>query len=634
MKAASITMNNDSPGEHSKAFARLALGALGVVYGDIGTSPLYTVQQTFGEHGVTPTEENVLGVLSLVAWSMILVVGVKYASFIMRADNKGEGGIMALSALAQRTMREKPRVRWVIMILGLFGASLFFGDGVITPAISVLSAVEGVEVAAPAWAHFMVPLAAVIIIALFWFQSHGTGRVGAVFGPIMVLWFTSLVVFGVAQIVQHPRVMVALSPYYAARFCIDNGTVAFFSLGTIVLCITGAEALYADMGHFGKKPIRFMWFSFVLPALVINYFGQGALLISTPVAAKNPFYMLMPQAMVIPMTVLATAAAVIASQAVISGAFSVMREAIQLGYLPRMEVRHTSTETMGQIYLPWINRLLLVLTLAVVLGFRSSTNLAAAYGIAVVGTMTIDSILVMFVFRKMWHWRWIKVIALGALFLAVDGAFLGANADKVEHGGWLPLVLGLAVFTIMSTWRRGRELVLRELKQSGLALEPFIESITAHPPLRVPGTAVFLTANVGGVPSAMLHNLKHNKVLHERNVLMTVETLDSPVAEYSERTEITALGHEFYRVTIRFGFAEDPDIPKGLQSCAAKGMGFDMMDTTFFVSRETVVATDRPGMPLWRDKLFAFLGRNASSATAFFRIPGNRLIELGTQVEI
>ena len=367
---------------------------------------------------------------------------------------------------------------------------------------------------------------------------------------------------------------------------------------------------------------------------MINYFGQGALLISTPVAAKNPFYLLLPQYMVIPMTVLATAAAVIASQAVISGAFSVMREAIQLGYLPRMEVRHTSAETMGQIYLPWINRLLLVLTLAVVLGFQSSTNLAAAYGIAVVGTMTIDSILVMFVFRKMWHWRWIKVVALGSLFLAVDGAFLGANADKVEHGGWFPLVLGLAVFTIMSTWRRGRELVLRELKQSGLALGPFIDSVTAHPPLRVPGTAVFLTANVGGVPSAMLHNLKHNKVLHERNVLMTVETLDSPVAEYSERTEITALGHEFYRVTIRFGFAEDPDIPKALQSCATKGMGFDMMETTFFISRETVVATDRPGMPLWRDKLFAFLGRNASSATAFFRIPGNRLIELGTQVEI
>jgi KUP system potassium uptake protein len=627
-------MNAESSAEQRKAFARLALGALGVVYGDIGTSPLYTMQQTFGVHGIIPSAQNILGVLSLVFWSLVLVVAVKYAGFIMRADNKGEGGIMALSALAQRTMRDKPRVRWVLMILGLFGASLFFGDGVITPAISVLSAVDGIEVAVPQWGHFMVPMAAVIILGLFYFQSHGTGRVGAVFGPIMTVWFASLVVFGLAQIVKHPQVMVALSPYYAISFFLSNGWTGFFSLGTIVLCITGAEALYADMGHFGKKPIRFMWFGCVLPALVINYFGQGALLIANPAAAKNPFYLLLPEFMVIPMTVLATAAAVIASQAVISGAFSVMREAIQLGYLPRMEVRHTSTEHMGQIYLPWLNRLLLVCTLAVVLGFRSSTNLAAAYGIAVVGTMTIDSILVMFVFRILWRWSWWRVIGLGALFLIVDGAFLGANADKVEHGGWLPLVLGFVAFTVMSTWRRGRELVLRELKQSGLALEPFIASVTSHPPLRVPGTAIFLTANSGGVPNALLHNLKHNKVLHERNILMTVETLDSPFAEYSERTEITALGHEFYRVVVRFGFAEDPNIPEALQSCAAKGMGFDMMDTTFFVSRETVVATDRAGMPLWRDKLFAFLGRNASSATAFFRIPGNRLIELGTQVEI
>ena len=634
MKAATMPLNGENGTDRRAAFARLALGALGVVYGDIGTSPLYTMQQTFGEHGIATTPENVLGVLSLVFWSLISIVAVKYAGFIMRADNKGEGGIMALSALAQRTMRDQPRVRWVIMILGLFGASLFFGDGVITPAITVLSAVEGIEVTVPQWGHYMVPLAALIIVGLFYFQSHGTGKVGAVFGPVMVLWFLSLIGFGLAEIVQHPQVMAALSPYYAINFFASNGWTAFFSLGTIVLCITGAEALYADMGHFGKGPIRAGWFGFVLPALVVNYFGQGALLIADPAAAKNPFYLLLPQSMMIPMTALATAAAVIASQAVISGAFSVMREAIQLGYLPRMEVRHTSTETMGQIYLPWINRLLFVLTLSVVLGFRSSTNLAAAYGIAVVGTMTIDSILVMFVFRNLWHWSWLRVVALGGVFLIVDGAFLGANADKVEHGGWLPLVLGFSFFTIMSTWRRGRDLVLRELKQSGLALEPFIASVTAHPPLRVPGTAVFLTANLGGVPNALLHNLKHNKVLHERNVLMTVETLDTPVAEYGERTEITALGHEFFRVIIRFGFAEDPNIPQALQSCAAKGMGFDMMDTTFFVSRETIVATERPGMPLWRDKLFAFLGRNASSATAFFRIPGNRLIELGTQVEI
>jgi KUP system potassium uptake protein len=625
---------NGSFSDRRSAFARLAIGALGVVYGDIGTSPLYTMQQTFGEHGIAPTPGNVLGVLSLIFWSLILIVAVKYAGFIMRADNNGEGGIMALSALAQRTMRGNPRARWVIIILGLFGAALFFGDGVITPAISVLSSVEGIKIAAPQLEHWMVPLAAVIIVGLFYFQSHGTGRVGAVFGPIMIIWFTSLIVFGLMHIIKHPHVMVALSPYYAINYFIENGWTAFFSLGTVVLCITGAEALYADMGHFGRKPIRFTWFTFVLPALVVNYFGQGALLISDPSAAKNPFYLLLPESLIIPMTVLATMAAIIASQAVISGAFSVMREAIQLGYLPRMEVRHTSTETMGQIYLPWINRALLILTLSVVLGFRSSTNLAAAYGIAVVGTMTIDSILVMFVFRKMWHWNWTRVVAISSLFLFVDLAFLSANADKVEHGGWLPLVLGLAMFTVMSTWRRGRELVLREIKQSGLALEPFIASVTSHPPVRVPGTAIFLTANANAVPNALLHNLKHNKVLHERNVLLTVETQDVPTVDSSERTEITALGHEFFRVIVRFGFAEDPDIPDSLQSCSAKGLGFEMMDTTFFISRETVVASDRPGMPLWRDKVFVYLSRNAGSATAFFRIPGNRLIELGTQVEI
>ena len=621
--------------EHTrKALAGLAMGTLGIVYGDIGTSPLYTVQATFGEQGIAPTPDNVLGVLSLVFWSLILVVSVKYAGFIMRADNKGEGGIMALTALAQRSVKSSIRARWWIAMLGLFGASLFFGDGVITPAMSVLSAVEGVEVAAPGLRHLVVPVTAVIIVLLFAFQNRGTGKVGAVFGPIMALWFVAIAVLGVMQIAQHPFVLHALSPYYAIEFFIRNGMTGFFALGSVVLCITGAEALYADMGHFGRKPIRLSWFGYVLPGLILNYFGQGALLIANPAAASNPFYLLVPQPLLYPMIALATIATVIASQAVISGAFSVAREAIQLGYLPRMEIRHTSEQTIGQIYLPWINRLLLVLILAVVLGFRSSANLAAAYGIAVVGTMTIDSILVLFVFRNLWQWPWWRVIVVGGLFLFVDLAFLGGNVDKIETGGWLPLVLGVVVFTLMSTWRRGRDLVLRELKQSGLALEPFIASLAEHPPLRVPGTAVFLTANINAVPNALLHNLKHNKVLHERNVLMTVETLESPVAEYGERTEITALGHEFFRLTLRFGFAEDPDIPAALQSCAAKGIGFDMMDTTFFVSRESIVATDRPGMPLWRDKLFAFLARNASSATAFFRIPGNRLIELGTQVEI
>ncbi len=612
----------------------LVLGAIGVVYGDIGTSPLYTIKQTFGEHGAPPTTTNVLGVLSLVFWSLILVVSVKYAGFIMRADNKGEGGIMALTALAQRSVRSSQRARWWIVVLGLFGAALFFGDGVITPAISVLGAVEGMEVLAPGLARWVVPLSALIIVGLFAFQNRGTGKVGAVFAPVMILWFLALAVLGVWHVAQHPAVLRALSPYYAIEFFTQARWTAFFALGSVILAITGAEALYADMGHFGKKPIRWSWFGFVLPSLVLNYFGQGALLIADPKAAENPLFLMVPPMLLVPMLVLATAAAVIASQAVISGAFSVTREAIQLGFLPRMQVRHTSHEQMGQIYLPWINRMLLVLTLAVVVGFRSSDNLGAAYGIAVVGTMTIDSILVMIVFRRMWNWSRARVAVVGLLFLFVDLAFLTANADKVEHGGWFPLVLGTVIFTLMATWRRGRELVVREIKHGGLALEPFISSIVAHPPLRVPGTAVFLTANQEGVPHALLHNLKHNKVLHERNVMLTVETVDTPIAENDERVGVESLGDEFYRVTLRFGFAEDPDVPNMLETVTVCGHPFDMMDTTFFLSRESIVATDRPGMALWRDKLFAFMQRNAIPATAFFQIPGNRLIELGTQVEI
>ena len=627
-------INSTTLATRRKAFAGLALGALGVVYGDIGTSPLYAVQTTFGEQGIAPTTSNVLGVLSLMFWALAMVVSLKYVVFIMRADNKGEGGIMALTALAQRSARGHVRARWWIMILGLLGASLFYGDGVITPAISVLSAVEGLKVATPALSHWVVPITLVVIIGLFVLQRHGSAKVGAVFGPIMLLWFAAIAVLGVIAIAGQPQVLWAINPWHGFIFFRDNGGHAFLALGGIVLALTGAEALYADMGHFGKNPIRLAWFGYVSPALVLNYFGQGALLLSDPSAVSNPFYLLVPPSLLYPMIALATIATVIASQAVISGAFSMTREAIQLGYSPRMEIVHTSKQTLGQIYLPWVNRALLVLILGTVVGFRSSANLAAAYGIAVTGTMVITTCLALIVARRQWRWSLPTVMFAGAVFLIIDISFFSANAIKIEHGGWFPLVLGLFAFTIMTTWRRGRELVLRELKQSGLALEPFIASVTAHPPLRVPGTAIFLTANANAVPNALLHNLKHNKVLHERNVLMTVETLEVPFAEYGERTEITALGHEFFRLVIRFGFAEDPDIPAALERCEAKGMGFDMMDTTFFISRETVVATDRPGMPLWRDKLFAFLSRNASSATAFFRIPGNRLIELGTQVEI
>jgi KUP system potassium uptake protein len=631
---ANDTADDSSSGVRRTRLRALALGAVGVVYGDLGTSPLYAIRLTFGEHGLAPTSAHVLGVMSLVFWTLMIVVSVKYAIFILRADNKGEGGIMALTALAQRGVRSSQRARWGVMVLGLFGAALFFGDGVLGPAVSVLSAVEGLEIATHSVDHFIVPITVAILVGIFAIQSRGSGRVGKVYGPLMCVWFVAIGLLGAVAIARHPEVLAALSPHHAVRLFVDTGWPAFFALSSVVLCITGAEALYADMGHFGKRPIRAAWFGFVMPALVLNYFGQGALLLSDPGTASNPFYKLAPDVLLYPMIVLATIATIIASQSVISGAFSIAREAIQLGFLPRMDVRHTSRETIGQIYLPWINRMLFALTIAVVLGFQSSSNLAAAYGIAVIGTMTMDSILVLIVFRRQWHWHKARVAAVGALFLVVDLAFLVANADKVEHGGWFPLVLGAVVFTMMITWRRGRELVIREIRQAGLALAPFLASIGAHPPLRVPGTAVFLIQNRDGVPNALLHNLKHNKVLHERNVLLTVETLETPTAEEDERATIEDLGSDFHKLTLRFGFAEDPDVPAQLVRVQSCGAPFDLMDTTFFISRERIVATDRPGMALWRDGLFAFMARNATPATAFFQIPGNRLVELGTQVEI
>ncbi len=629
-----VGMQSAIPLETRKAFARMAVGALGVVFGDIGTSPLYTIHTTFGEQGLAVNEGNIFGVLSLVFWLLVIVVSLKYVVFIMRADNKGEGGIMALMALAQRGARGNIRLRHVIVVLGLLGAALFYGDGVITPAISVLSAVEGLKVAAPGLAHWIVPITIAILIVLFVVQSRGTAQVGAVFGPIMLVWFGTIAVLGIAAIIKQPHVLWALDPVYGFEFFRENGGHGFLALGGVVLAITGGEALYADMGHFGRKPIRMAWFGLVSFSLVFNYFGQGALLLAEPAAIDNPFYRLVPAWLLLPMIVLACVATVIASQAVITGAFSMTREAIQLGYSPRMKVKHTSAQTQGQIYLPAVNRVLFVLVILAVLGFRTSDNLGAAYGIAVTGTMLITTCLALVVQRRLWGWSRTTVVLVGLVFITIDVSLFSANAIKIEEGGWFPLVLGGCVFVIMSTWRKGRELVVRELKQSGLALEPFIESVTSHPPVRVPGTAIFLTANVNAVPNALLHNLKHNKVLHERNILMTVETLDTPLAEYGERTEITALGHEFYRVVIRFGFSEDPNIPLSLERCEAKGLGFEMMDTTFFISRETVISTDRRGMPMWRDKLFAFLNRNGVPATAFFHIPGNRMIELGTRVEI
>ena len=619
---------------HPQSMSLLALGALGVVFGDIGTSPLYALQETFGEHGIGPSPDNVLGALSLIFWSLIVVVSLKYVLFIMRADNKGEGGIMSLVALAQRGVRGSPRLRLLLLALGLFGAALFYGDSVITPAISVLSAIEGLKVAEPHLAPYVLPITVAIILVLFGVQRHGTGKVGSLFGPVMVVWFAALAALGVLSIVNHPEVLAALSPHYAVLFFVRNHVDAFLALGSVVLAVTGTEALYADMGHFGKKPIQLAWFSLALPALVLNYFGQGALVLDHPGAASNPFYLMVPAPLLYPMIALAAAATVIASQAVISGAFSMTREAIQLGYAPRMQILHTSREMRGQVFLPWINWMLMILVIAAVLGFRSSAGLGAAYGIAVTGTMAITTLLALVVARRLWHWPLLAVLLLGAAFLTVDLSFFSANLIKVEHGGWFPLVLAVVIFAVMTTWRRGRELVLREMKQGGLAIDTFLASIANHPPLRVPGTAVFLTANLGAVPIAMLHNLKHNKVLHERNVLLTVEILDSPTADAHERIDLKPLGAEFYRLVLRFGFAEDPDLPRTLGSCQKLGLGFDLMDTTFFLSRENVVSSNRPGMALWRDKLFAFLARNAMPATAFFRIPGNRLIELGTQVEI
>ncbi len=624
-----------SAAPQKRRLAALALGAVGVVYGDIGTSPLYTLKEVFGAHGVPASAANVLGALSLVFWSLIIVVSIKYLLFIMRADNRGEGGIMALLALAQRSARHVPRLRMSLIALGLFGAALFYGDGVITPAISVLSAVEGLKVAAPALERWVVPTTIGVIVGLFWLQKHGTHRIGAVFGPVCAVWFLSIAGLGVLGIARNPEVLLALSPGYGFDFFLHNRAEAFFALGAVVLAVTGTEALYADMGHFGKRPIQLAWFNFVLPALVLNYFGQGALILHDPAAVANPFYHLVPRFMLYPMIALATAATVIASQAVISGAFSMTREAMQLGYMPRMPVVHTSHEMAGQIFVPWINRVLLVLIVAAVLGFRSSDNLGAAYGIAVTGTMVITTLLALVVARYQWRWPLPAVLATGACLLTVDLGFFSANLVKVEHGGWFPLALGLGVFVAMTTWRRGRELVVREIQQGGLALAPFIRNLADHPATRVPGTAVFLTANPESIPSSLLHNLKHNKVLHERNVLLTVETLDTPRAEPAEWFEWTTLGEGFIRLRLRFGFGEDPDVPLRLAQCGHDGLPFDMMDTTFFLSRETVVpGRHAHGMAAWRDRLFAFMAHNALSATAFFRIPGNRRIELGSEVEI
>ncbi|MES2671149.1 MAG: potassium transporter Kup [Pseudomonadota bacterium] len=616
----------------------LVAGAVGVVFGDIGTSPLYTIKEMFHPHfGLTPDAATVKGLLSLGFWSLLLVVTLKYVIVIMRADNDGEGGIMALTALAQRSLKPGSRMSYTVGILGIFGAALFFGDGMITPPITVLGAVEGLEVISPVFTKWVVPISLVILIMLFSAQRFGTAKVGKAFGPIMITWFVVIAAFGAYNIVQNPIVLKAMNPYWAWHFFATHNWHAVLILGAVVLTVTGGEALYADMGHFGKQPIRWGWFGFVLPALVLNYFGQGAVLLENPAAVANPFYMSIPAWAQIPMLVLATVAAAVASQAVITGAFSVTRQAIQLGYLPRLAIRYTSRDTIGQIYVPSINWMLLGAVILLVFAFRSSTALATAYGLSVTGTMLIDTLLLAIVAYTRWPDTRKWVLPLCGLFLLIDLAFLIANGAKLMSGigAWVPLFIGIGAFTMMRTWRRGRELLHAEIRKEGIQLGSFLPGLMLAPPVRVPGTAVFMTADKTVVPHALMHNLKHNKVLHERNVLLTVDTLNVPYAPKEKRLKIEAIGNDFYRVVILFGFMETPDVPLALmRSCDKGGIYFDPMDTTYFASRETIVASPHRGMPVWRDKLFALMHRNAASATGFFRIPGNRLVELGSQVQI
>jgi KUP system potassium uptake protein len=609
----------------------LAIAALGVVYGDIGTSPLYTIKQCFD--GIdSVTVPRVFGVLSLIAWSLTLVVTIKYVIVLMRADNRGEGGILALMVLALRaTLRGHNR--WVLWA-GLFGAALFYGDGVLTPAISVLSAVEGLEVKTPALVPYVIPLTLALLVVLFVAQRRGTGRVGGLFGPIIIVWFTVIGLLGLREIARHPMIIWALNPLYGIDLIRQDPAAGFVLLGAVVLAVTGAEALYADMGHFGRGPIRRAWLRFVFPALLLNYFGQGALLLARPEAIQNPFYLLAPEWAVLPLVVLASVATVIASQAVISGAFSLTHQAVQLGFLPRMLVRHTSEREMGQVYVPAINNMLLVAVAATVLGFRSSDALGAAYGVAVTGTMTVTTILAFTHLRRGAHWPLWRLIPLFALFLVVDLSFFGANLLKIAEGGWYPLVIALSLYVVMMTWIWGRGKLARQRATGGMPLDMLIASLRPDRPARVPGTAIYMTAQVNNVPAALLHNMKHNKVLHERTVLMTVQTADVPRMPEADRLEIRHFDQNFHTVRIRYGFAEEPDIPRALAMCRVSGFRFNLMDTSFFVGHEKIVPNRRTRWLIPFKRLFVLLSELALDATEFFRIPVNRVVELGGQVEI
>ncbi len=619
------------------ALPALTLAALGVVYGDIGTSPLYALRECFNPaspHAVKPTPEHVLGVLSLIFWSLVLIVSVKYLAFVMRADNKSEGGILALLALAFPE-RDKPRrVRSILIGCGVFGASLLYGDGMITPAISVLSAVEGLSVATNVFDPYILPITVAILVGLFSIQRLGTGRVGSLFGPVMVVWFATLVVLGIKGILVMPEVMVAINPWHGFHFLFTTGYQGFVVVGSVFLVVTGGEALYADMGHFGVRPIRIAWFAMVLPALFINYLGQGALMMADPKAAENPFYLLAPSWALYPLVVLSTAATVIASQALISGAYSLTMHAIQLGYLPRMVIRHTSSAERGQIYMPHVNWTLMLACIGLVLGFKTSSNLAAAYGIAVTLTMLVTTMLFYFAARRLWHWTRLRAGALCGVFLVVELAFFGSNLLKVAHGGWFPLVVGAAIFAVMATWKTGRRLVWERMQNATLPRDLFFADIEVNPPQRVPGTAIFMAGNPNGTPVALLHNLKHNKVLHQRNILLTIVTDEVAHVPEPERVQVEQLPAGFQRVVGRYGFMEEPSILKLLKDAPLTGGPIDLAKTTFFLSRETVLDTGKANLSRWRKWLFALLARNAQTATSFFGLPANRVVELGMQVEI
>jgi len=644
-------MNNDSNavaqpegagalphGHANDGLLKLSIGAIGIVFGDIGTSPIYAFRETFaGHHPLSPDGLHIYGVLSLIFWSMMLVVTIKYVTFIMRADNKGEGGSLALLALINRQTAGKKWTKGIIL-LGVFATALFYGDSMITPAISVLSAVEGLTTVEESFQPWVLPIAIGILVGLFLIQARGSSKVGLLFGPVMLVYFVTIAVLGTIHIANMPGILAALNPLYAIEFFAADGWRAFLAMGSVVLAVTGAEALYADMGHFGRNPIRVSWLFFVLPALMLNYLGQGAMLLSlepavAQEAVRNPFFMLAPELFRLPLTLLAMAATVIASQAVISGAFSVTQQAIQLGFVPRLRIMHTSASTVGQIYIPFVNWTLMVAVILLVLTFRSSSNLAAAYGLAVTGAMLIDSVLIAVVLLYLWRWNRIWAGLLLAVFFAVDLAYFGANATKIPDGGWVPLLIGLIAFTLLTTWARGRKLMIERMNEAAMPAPIFIKS-AAGSATRVPGTAVFMTTAADGIPHALLHNLKHNKVLHERIILLTVRIEDVPYVEDGGRTLLENLGNGFYRLIIRYGFMQEVDVPAALAELKECGPMFRMMDTSFFLARQTLLASSRPGMALWREKLFAWMLRNAESAMEFFKLPTNRVVELGSQVEI